>query len=178
MHSTVFEAVDLQLERAVAVKVLHPSAVTDPEFFQRFRAAAEQLSGLSHPNLVAVHDWGQEDIRGAMSPYLVMELLTGGSLRSVLDRGRLLSPSQALIVGLDACRGLDHAHRRGLVHGDIKPSNLLFGDDRRLRVADLGIARLIAEANGDDVSSMDLASARYVSPEHAQHRPIDGKADV
>jgi serine/threonine-protein kinase len=113
-----------------------------------------------------------------MSPYLVMELLTGGSLRSVLDRGRLLSPSQALIVGLDACRGLDHAHRRGLVHGDIKPSNLLFGDDRRLRVADLGIARLIAEANGDDVSSMDLASARYVSPEQAQHRSIDGKADV
>jgi serine/threonine-protein kinase len=178
VHSTVFEAVDLQLERAVAVKVLHPSAVTDPEIFQRFRAAAEKLSSLSHPNLVAVHDWGQEDIRGAMTPYLVMELLTGGSLRSVLDRGRLLSPSQALIVGLDACRGLDHAHRRGLVHGDIKPSNLLFGDDRRLRVADLGIARLIAEANGDDVSSMDLASARYVSPEQAQHRSIDGKADV
>src|SRR5512134_2984978 len=89
VHSTVFEAVDLQLERAVAVKVLHPSAVTEPEIFQRFRAAAEKLSGLSHPNLVAVHDWGQEDIRGAMSPYLVMELLTGGSLRSVLDRGRL-----------------------------------------------------------------------------------------
>lgn len=178
VHSTVFEAVDLQLERAVAVKVLHPSAVTDPEMPRRFRAAAEQLSGLSHPNLVAVHDWGQEEIRGALTPYLVMELLTGGSLRSVLDRGRTLTPSQALIVGLDACRGLDHAHRRGLVHGDIKPSNLLFGDDRRLRVADLGIARLIDEMNGDDILSIDLASARYVSPEQAQHQPIDGKTDV
>lgn len=178
VHSTVFEAVDLQLERAVAVKVMHPSAMGDPAMVRRFREAAQTLSRLSHPNIVAVHDWGLEEIRGISTPYLVMELLTGGSLRSVLDRGRRLSPSQALLVGLDACRGLDHAHRRGLVHGDLKPSNLLFGDDRRLRVADLGIAGLIAEVNGHPVTSMDLASARYVSPEQAQGGPIDARSDV
>lgn len=178
VHSTVFEAVDLQLERVVAVKIMHPSAMADPTMLRRFRAIAQTLAGLSHPNIVAVHDWGQEEIRGISTPYLVMEHLRGGSLRSVLDRGRTLSPSQALLVGLDACRGLDHAHRRGLIHGDLKPSNLLFGEDRRLRVADLGITRLVAEVNGDPATSMDLASARYVSPEQALGQPMDARSDV
>lgn len=162
----------------VAVKVMHPSAMADPAMARRFREAAQTLAGLSHPNIVAVHDWGQEEIRGIITPYLVMEHLAGGSLRSVLDRGRKLSPSQALLVGLDACRGLDHAHRRGLIHGDLKPSNLLFGEDRRLRIADLGIAALIAEVNGHPVTSMDLASARYVSPEQAQGQPAEARSDV
>src|SRR5262245_12406388 len=76
-HSSVFEAVDLQLERNVAVKVLHPSLVTDPAILQPFRTAAQTLTALSHPNLVTVYDWGTEEIRGVTTPYLVMELLTG-----------------------------------------------------------------------------------------------------
>jgi eukaryotic-like serine/threonine-protein kinase len=178
VNATVFEAVDLQLERPVAVKVLHPSALVEPTMVRRFRAAAQTLAGLSHPNIVAVYDFGQEDLRGVATPYLVMELLTGGSLRSLLDRGRTLTPSQALLVGLDACRGLDHAHRRGLIHGDVKPSNLLFGEDRRLRIADLALSRLISETNGQQVSSMDLAGARYVSPEEALGLGLTDRSDV
>ncbi len=176
--STVFEALDLHLERAVAVKLLDPNAVATPDLLARFRAAAHELTTLSHPNIVAVYDFGQEEIGGVLRPYLVMELLTGGSMRAILDRGRTLSPSQALMIGLDACRGLDHAHRRGIVHGDVKPSNLLFGEDRRLRIADLGISRLVAHATGATAASLDLGSARYASPEQAQDKRIDGKSDV
>ncbi len=176
--STVFEAVDLRLDRAVAVKLLDPNAIATPDLLDRFRTAAHELTTLSHPNIVAVYDFGQEELDGVVRPYLVMELLTGGSVRAILDRGRTLSPSQALLIGLDACRGLDHAHRRGIVHGDIKPSNLLFGEDRRLRIADLGVSRLVDHATGANAASRDLDSAGYASPEQAQDRRIDAKSDV
>jgi eukaryotic-like serine/threonine-protein kinase len=176
--STVFEAVDVQLERTVAVKVLHPSILIEPVMLRRFRAAAQTLAGLSHPNVVAVYDWGEEEVRGEQTAYLVMEHLAGGSLRAMIDRGRRLTPSQALVVGLDVCRGLDHIHRRGLVHGDLKPSNLLFGADRRLRIADVGLSRLIADTYGDDVRQLDNQTAKYVSPEQALGRPPEPKSDV
>ena len=136
--AVVHEAVDLQLERAVAVKVLPPPAPTSPASSAGSGELAAELAALSHPNIVAVYDWGHEDIGLGEHAYLVTELVTGGSLRSILDRGRTLSPSQALLVGLDACRGLDHAHRKGLVHGDIKPGQPAVrrrppGPGRRLR---------------------------------------------
>jgi serine/threonine-protein kinase len=96
----------------------------------------------------------------------------------MLDRGRQLSPSQALLVGLEAARGLDYAHRRGFVHRDIKPANLLFGEDRRLRVADFGLARAIAEAAWTEPDGVVLGTARYASPEQARGLAVDGKADV
>jgi len=178
LNAVVLEAVDLQLERTVAVKVITAVGGNEPGFQRRFRELAAELAGLSHPNILAVHDWGHEDMGFGDRPYLVTELVTGGSLRSILDRGRTLSASQALIVGLDVCRGLDHAHRRGLVHGDIKPSNLLFGADRRVRIADFGIAALIARTNRRRAGDLDLGSARYVSPEMAQDYVIDRKSDV
>ena len=91
----------------------------------------------------------------------MLEYLGGGSLRAMLDRGRLLTPSQALLVGLEAGRGLDYAHRRGFVHRDIKPANLLFGEDRRLRIADFGLARAIAEAAWTEPAGVA-----------ARHRPL------
>ncbi len=176
--SAVFEAHDQHLDRQVAIKLLDPNAIATPDLLSRFRTAAHELTTLTHPNIVAVYDYGQQEVGGAVRPYLVMELLTGGSIREILDRGRTLSPSQALMIGLDVCRGLDHAHRRGIVHGDVKPSNLLFGDDRRLRLADLGISRLVAHAAGASAASLDLSSAQYASPEQAQDKRIDGKSDV
>ena len=121
----VFVADDVVLKRRVAVKLLHPSLADDPMFLKRFRAEAQAAAALNHPNIMAVYDWGEDD----GTPFLVTEYLSGGSLRSMLDRNRLLTPSQALLVGLDAARGLDYAHRRGFVHRDIKPANLLFDDD-------------------------------------------------
>ncbi len=172
--ATVYQADDVQLRRRVAVKVLHPSLAEDAAFLRRFQSEAQAAAALSHPNIMAIFDWGTD----GPVPYLVLEYLGGGSLRSMLDRGRLLSPSQALLVGLEASRGLDYAHRRGFVHRDIKPANLLFGEDRRLRIADFGLARAIADAAWTEPSGVILGTARYASPEQARAEPVDGKSDV
>ena len=170
----VYLADDVRLRRRVAVKVLHAALAEDDAFLRRFRAEAQAAAALNHPHILAVYDWGDDD--GA--PYLVTEYLGGGSLRSVLDRGVRLSPSQALMVGLEATRALDHAHRRGFVHRDIKPANLLFGEDGRLRIADFGLARALAEAAWTEPQGAVLGTARYSSPEQAQGQPVDGRADV
>ena len=178
--ATVYLAEDVQLARNVAVKVLHPSLAADAAFLKRFRAEAQAAAALSHPNIVAVFDWGTDggDDEHSGSPYLVTEYLAGGSLRAMLDRGRRLSPSQALLVGLETARGLEYAHARGLVHRDIKPANLLFGDDGRLRIADFGLARAIAEAAWTEPAGVVLGTARYASPEQAKGQAVDGTTDV
>ena len=170
----VYLADDVRLRRRVAVKVLHAALAEDDAFLRRFRAEAQAAAALNHPNIVAVYDWGDDD--GA--PYIVTEYLGGGSLRALLDRGVRLTPSQALMIGLEATRALDYAHRRGFVHRDIKPGNLLFGDDGRLRIADFGLARALAEAAWTEPQGAVLGTARYASPEQAQGQAVDGRADV
>ena len=170
----VFLADDVRLRRRVAVKILHPALAEDEAFLRRFRAEARAVAALNHPHVMAVFDWGEE----ADGPYLVSEFLGGGSLRSLLDRGRLLSPSQALVVGLEAAKALAYAHGRGLVHRDIKPANLLFDEEGRLRIADFGLARALAEAAWTEPVGAVLGTARYASPEGVQGVPVNGKADV
>jgi len=170
----VFLADDVRLRRRVAVKILHPALADDEAFLRRFRAEARAAAALNHPHVMAVFDWGEE----ADGPYLVSEYLGGGSLRAVLDRGRRLSPSQALMVGLEAGKALAYAHGRGLVHRDIKPANLLFDEDGRLRIADFGLARALAEAAWTEPVGAVLGTARYASPEQVRGVPVDGKADV
>ncbi|HLU43195.1 MAG TPA: PASTA domain-containing protein [Microthrixaceae bacterium] len=169
----VFLAEDVRLRRNVAVKVLHPALAGDAGFLRRFRAEAQAAAALSHPNIVAVYDWsGDGD-----SPYLVTEYLSGGTLRTILDAGHRLSLSQALVVGLDACRALDHAHRHGFVHRDVKPANLLFGEDARLRIGDFGLARAVAEAGWTETGTV-LGTIRYTSPEQARGERVDGRSDI
>ncbi|MDP1820977.1 MAG: PASTA domain-containing protein [Acidimicrobiales bacterium] len=170
----VFLADDVRLKRRVAVKVLHDALADDDAFLRRFRAEAQAAAALNHPNILSVYDWGDDD----GTPYLITEYLGGGSLRAMLDRGLRLTPSQALLVGLEATRGLDYAHRRGFVHRDIKPANLLFGEDGRLRIADFGLARALAEAAWTEPQGAVMGTARYASPEQAQGQPVDGRADV
>ena len=170
----VFLAEDVKLRRRVAVKVLHPALADDEAFLRRFRAEAHAAAALNHPNVMAVHDWGEE----GDGPFIVCEFLGGGSLRAILDRGTRLTPSQALVVGLEAARALDYANRRGLVHRDVKPANLLFDDEGRLRIADFGLARALAEAAWTEPSGAILGTARYASPEQIRGEPLDGKADV
>ncbi|HUF85161.1 MAG TPA: PASTA domain-containing protein [Acidimicrobiia bacterium] len=170
----VYLADDVRLRRRVAVKILHAALADDDAFLRRFRAEAQAAAALNHPNIVAVYDWGDDD--GA--PYIVTEYLGGGSLRAVLDQGMRLSQSQALLIGLEATRALDYAHRRGFVHRDVKPANIMFGDDARLRIADFGLARALAEAAWTEPQGAVLGTARYASPEQAQGQPVDGKADV
>src|SRR5882672_3885709 len=110
-HGMVLDGFDMQLERVVAIKLLRPHYVADTAAEARFRFEAQAAASLTHPNLDAVYDWGVEFIECRKMPYLVLEHLSGGSLRDILDRGRMLTPSQGLLVGLDVCRGLDYMHR-------------------------------------------------------------------
>lgn len=174
----VFLADDVNLGRQVAVKMLQPGLAEDDRFLRRFRTEAQIVAAISHPNVVVVHDWGEDDV-----PYLVSEYLAGGSLRAILNaaaagEGELLSPSQALVVGLDVCRGLAYAHNAGLVHRDLKPANLLFDTEGRLRIADFGLARAIAEASVTEPEGAVMGTARYAAPEQARGERLDGKADV
>ena len=172
----VYLADDVRLRRRVAVKVLHPALADDESFLRRFRAEAQSAAALSHPHLLAVYDWSDDDDEG--TPFLVTEYLAGGSLRTLLDAGHRLTPAQALVVGLEAARALDHAHAKGFVHRDIKPANLLFGADGRLRVADFGLARAIAEAGWTEPTGSVLGTARYASPEQSRGETLDGRSDV
>jgi eukaryotic-like serine/threonine-protein kinase len=165
---------DVRLRRRVAVKVLHTALADDEAFLRRFRAEAQAAAALSHPNIVSVYDWNGDE----PPPYIVSEYLGAGSLRSMLDAGHRLSPSQALVIGLQTAQALDHAHRQGFVHRDIKPANLLFGTDGRLRIADFGLARAVAEAGWTEPTGAVLGTARYASPEQVRGEALDGRSDV
>jgi serine/threonine-protein kinase len=125
-----------------------------------------------------VYDWGIARVGDMSTAYVVNEHLTGGSVRDMFDRGRRLTPSQALAVGLDVCRALDHAHRRGFVHTELSPAKIVFGDDRRLRVIDFGLARLLGEPAWAQPDSVPTHVAWYSAPEQALGEPLDGRADV
>lgn len=170
----VYRAVDTTLERPVAVKHLQPALAQDEAFLKRFRAEARSVAALNHPNILQVYDWGEED--GV--PYLVTELLAGGSLKDILGAGVTLTIEQAVSVGGQAAAGLAYAHARGLVHRDVKPANLLFDDEGRLRITDFGVARALAEASWTEPVGAMIGTVRYASPEQAEGRDVDGKADV
>ncbi|HEU4841198.1 MAG TPA: protein kinase, partial [Ilumatobacteraceae bacterium] len=174
----IADAEDTEVGRAVTVKLVRPEIAESPEFRRKFEATMRAMSKLSHPNIAAVHDWGEEEVGRRTTVYAVVERLAGGSLRDVFDRGRRLDPSQALMVGLEACRALDFAHRKRLVHGELIPSKLVFGDDRRLRIVDFGLARLLSADDWKEPSTVPTHVARYSSPEQALGQPIDGKSDV
>ena len=151
-----------------------PALAGDATFLRKFQAEARLAASLNHRNVLHVYDWGDEE----GIPYLVLEYLGGGSLRSLLDTGFLLSPQQAAAVGAEAANGLAYAHRRGLVHRDIKPANLLFDDDGRLLVTDFGLARALAEAAITEPLGTVMGTARYASPEQVEGRPVDDRTDV
>ncbi len=178
----LYDAVDDQSGRVVTLKLIRPKLAAPPSFRELFDERMRAASALSHPNIAAIYDWGIAPVGDVSTAYVVVEQLTGGSLRDMFDRGRRLTPSQALAVGLDACRGLDYAHRRGLVHGELTPSKLVFGDDRRLRIIDFGLARLLGEKLWERPESVSTHIAWYAAPEQADVSPdappIDGKVDV
>ncbi len=169
----VYVADDVRLKRRVGVKVLHLALAEDAGFLRRFRAEAQVAASLNHPNVMSVYDWGEDDV-----PFMVLELLTGGSLRGLLDTGARLSPSQAAHVGRQVSGALEYAHARGVVHRDIKPANLLFDEHGIVRVADFGLARALAEASWTEPAGAVVGTARYAAPEQATGAPLDGRADL
>ena len=177
-NTLIADARDVELDRTVTIKLVRPELSESEAFRRNFRKRMNEMASLSHPNLAAVYDWGEEQIGRRGTVYVVVEYLSGGNLRDLFDRGRHLTPSQALMVGLEACRGLDFAHRKGLVHTELTPSKLVFGDDRRLRIVDFGLARILGEADWREPSQVATHVARYASPEQAEGKLLDGHTDV
>ena len=177
-NTAIYDANDEQTGRFVTLKVIRPQLAASPSFRNRFDETMRAVASLSHPNIVAIYDWGMARIGDTSSAYVVNEYLGGGSLRDMFDRGRRLSPSQALAVGLDVCRGLDHAHRRRFVHAELNPSKIVFGDDRRLRIIDFGLARLLSAKAWETPDSVPTHVAWYAAPEQGLGRPLDGRVDV
>ena len=170
----VYRAEDSTLERQVAIKILQPALAQDEAFLKRFRAEARAVAALNHPAILQVYDWGEDD----SVPYLVTELLAGGTLKDLFDAGVLMTPEQAVSIGGQAAAGLAYAHARGLVHRDVKPANLLFDAEGRLRITDFGVARALAEASWTEPAGSMIGTVRYSSPEQAEGESVDGKADV
>lgn len=171
----VWLAVDLTLDRKVAVKWLKPSLATDPVVAERFRREAIAAASLNHPNIVAVHDVFEQDGRQAV----VMQLVEGKSLRQVLDTQKRLSPELTCHIGTCVAAALDHAHAAGFVHRDVKPGNIMMTSDGRVLLTDFGIAKGLQSADDDLTSdNIMMGTAKYLSPEQVRGKKLDGRADL
>src|SRR5450755_2185894 len=173
--STVHLAFDQRLERSVAIKLLAEHLADDPAFVSRFRREALAAARLVHPNIVQVFDFGFDE--GHHQHFIVMEQVTGNSCAELLrDRGHL-NVEQAVDIVTQACRGLDYAHRNGVVHRDVKPGNLLVADSDVVKLADFGIARAVDQSSITQVGSV-LGTAAYLSPEQSRGEEAGPRADL
>src|SRR6056297_1417204 len=172
----VWLALDLTLDRKVAVKWLKPSLATDPIVAERFRREAIAAASLNHPNIVAVHDVFEQDGRQAV----VMQLVEGKSLRQLLDSQNRLSPELTILIGVSVAKALDNAHQAGFVHRDVKPGNIMITPDGRVLLTDFGIAKGLHGDGTDDLTSDNImmGTAKYLSPEQVRGKRLDGRADL
>jgi serine/threonine-protein kinase len=172
--STVYLARDETLERWVAAKVLHREISDQPDQIERFRREARAVAQVSHPNVVAVIDAGEDGGR----PYIVFEYVDGETLKARIDRhDHGLPLDEAAAYGIEVGRGLGAAHARRLVHRDVKPQNVLIDSDGRAKVTDFGIAREL-EQDGLTKTGRVLGTTDYVSPEQAMGQPVDARSDI
>jgi serine/threonine protein kinase len=174
--STVRLAHDRRLEREVAVKVLAEHLAEDPQFVARFRREALAAARLVHPNIVQVFDFGLDEPTGRH--YIVMERIRGQSAAEILRDRSILPVSEALAIVSHACRGLDYAHRNGVVHRDIKPGNLLRSEEGPVKVADFGIARNMSDESSITQVGSVLGTAAYLAPEQAHGEEAGPRADL
>jgi serine/threonine protein kinase len=173
--ATVQLAFDTRLERYVAVKLLAEHLAEDSSFVSRFRREALSAARLVHPNIVQVFDFGSDHL--STRNFIVMEYVDGQSCAEILrDRGPL-GPRDAVDILAQACRGLDYAHRNGVVHRDVKPGNLLRNTDGVVKLADFGIAKAAEQSDITKVGSV-LGTAAYLSPEQTRGEPADPGSDL
>jgi serine/threonine-protein kinase len=173
--AVLYKAQDLELGRLVAIKLLRPSLVSDPEFLIRFRREAQSAASLSHPNIVTVHDVGQD---GPKAHYIVMEYVPGQDLKQLLRARGKFDVETALAIIIEVCKGVGYAHRAGLVHCDIKPQNILVTPDNSIKVADFGIARALTASHPSERDELVWGSPHYFSPEQAAGEPPTPASDV
>ena len=171
--STVYLSRDETLDRGVAVKVLHREISDQPDQIERFRREARAVAQVSHPNVVAVIDAGED----AGRPYIVFEYIEGETLKQRIDRSGPLPLDECAAYGIEIGRGLAAAHARRLVHRDVKPQNVLIDPEGRAKVTDFGIAREL-ETDGLTKTGRVLGTTDYVSPEQAMGRGVDARSDI
>jgi len=173
--STVHLAVDLRLERQVAVKLLAEHLAEDPTFVSRFQREAQAAARLVHPNIVQVFDSGQDETTGQY--FIVMEYIEGVSCAEILRDDGWMEVDEALAIIDQACEGLHYAHRHGVVHRDVKPGNLLRSQEGRVKLADFGIAKATEQSSITQVGSV-LGTAAYLAPEQARGEEAGPRADL
>lgn len=171
--ATVYRALDTRLDRVLALKVMHPSLAADGVFVERFIREAKSVARLDHPNVVSVFDQGTD---GAYV-YLAMEYVAGCTLRDILRERGALGPRAALDIAEPVLAALGAAHLAGLVHRDMKPENVLIGDDGRVKVADFGLVRAV-DNNTTSSTGAVLGTVSYLAPEQIEHGTADPRADV
>lgn len=176
--ATVYKAQDLMLRRLVAVKLLHEGLTSDDAFLERFQREAHAAANLSHPNIVTVHDIGQDGHRH----YIVMEFVNGRTLKNLIrdyaqQHDAAMPVARTLALAIQVCAGIGYAHRAGLVHCDVKPQNVIVTRDDRVKVADFGIARAMSEASIQS-GSLLWGTPHYFSPEQASGEAPTPASDV
>ncbi len=174
--ATIFRAVDLRMGRIVAVKILREMYSTDPKFVTRFQREARAASALQHPNIVQVFDYGQSK----ESYFIVMEYVDGMDLRRYLKKRSILENDRAVEIAHDVALGLGAAHRRGIVHRDVKPQNIMLNDDGLVKLTDFGIASMYKDAESERLTTtgMTLGTVQYYAPEQAQGEIVKPAADI
>jgi len=173
--STVHLAFDQRLERYVAVKLLAEHLASDPAFVSRFQREALAAARLIHPNIVQVFDSGLDEHRE--QHYIVMEYIDGQSCAEILRERGWLPVEEALPIILGSCAGLDYAHRKGVVHRDVKPGNLLVATDHSVKLADFGIAKATEQSSITQIGSV-LGTAAYLAPEQGRGEEAGPPADI
>ncbi len=170
----VYIAQDQRLSREVAVKILRSDLAKDPAFVTRFRKEAKAAAGLNHPGIVAVYDSGEEP-----APYIVMELVTGHTLRDLIHSGERVSLEHALTIVEQVLAALEYSHQRNIVHRDIKPANVMIADSGEVKVMDFGIARAMDDLGATLTSTWNVVgTAQYLSPEQAVGESADARSDI
>ena len=169
----VYRAHDVALERSVALKLLSPSLAEDRDFRERFLVESRLAASLEHPNVVPIHDAGEAD--GQL--YLAMRYVEGTDLKRLLQEEGSLEPARAIAICAPVAEALDAAHARGLVHRDVKPSNVLLDHDEHAYLADFGLTRRLSEQAPAFDAGLSLGTPAYVAPEQIEGKDVDGRAD-